>query len=36
LVAYALRPNIERLLKGTESLVDLRAQEKEQRKAGGR
>ncbi len=34
LVAYALRPNIERLLKGTESLVDLRAQEKEKRKAG--
>ncbi|HZY42889.1 MAG TPA: hypothetical protein VFF59_12920, partial [Anaerolineae bacterium] len=36
LVAYALRPNIERLLKGTESLVDLRAQEKANRKAGGR
>jgi glycerol-3-phosphate acyltransferase PlsY len=34
LVAYALRPNIERLLKGTESLVDLRAQEKANRKAG--
>jgi glycerol-3-phosphate acyltransferase PlsY len=34
LVAYALRPNIERLIKGTESLVDLRAQEKANRKAG--
>lgn len=34
LVAYALRPNIERLIKGTETLVDLRAQEKANRKAG--
>ena len=34
LVAYALRPNIQRLLNGTESLVDLRAQEKANRKAG--
>ena len=31
LVAYALRPNIQRLLNGTESWVDLRAQEKEKR-----
>jgi glycerol-3-phosphate acyltransferase PlsY len=36
LVAYALRPNITRLLNGTESWVDLRAQEKEKRKAGAR
>jgi glycerol-3-phosphate acyltransferase PlsY len=36
LVAYALRPNIKRLLNGTESLVDLRAQERANRKAGAR
>jgi acyl phosphate:glycerol-3-phosphate acyltransferase len=36
LVAYALRPNIKRLLNGTESWVDLRAQEKEKRKEGTR
>jgi acyl phosphate:glycerol-3-phosphate acyltransferase len=34
LVAYALRPNIQRLLNGTESWVDLRAQEKEKRREG--
>jgi acyl phosphate:glycerol-3-phosphate acyltransferase len=36
LVGYALRPNIVRLLNGTESWVDLRAQEKEKRKEGAR
>ena len=35
-VIFRHKPNIERLLKGTESLVDLRAQEKEKRKAGVR
>jgi acyl phosphate:glycerol-3-phosphate acyltransferase len=36
LVGYALRPNIQRLLNGTESWVDLRAREKEKRKGGTR